>query len=326
MPKTKSSSVKSIKLRRKKNIHYFETSEFKEKLKLSIENNLPGFFSNKNDFNFKHTIEQLLAPCKKTRGKRNRITRPQNAFILYRKDIQSEIVKENPNVKLEQISKIVGEKWANASDETKNRYTILAELCNRVHRDIFPNYKFIPKSKQRANQSLNIMPGESEVDSLRPWSLLSSIVAFGEPLPSLNENIPKETCESVNMLQETQFTTESQYLNSAIELNDLHQMNEQFERNHLTYLDYEIQSTENFPYSSNENVSPDTILPQDFESYSFATLNYNSFRFDTDLDFGSYDQLCDILDLNNLNHLNNLNNLNNLNYFNHLNGFNEYFT
>ncbi|RIB12190.1 MATA-HMG, partial [Gigaspora rosea] len=76
-----------------------------------------------------------------------RITRPQNAFILYRKDIQSEIVKENPNVKLEQISKIVGEKWANASDETKNRYTILAELCNRVHRDIFPNYKFIPKSK-----------------------------------------------------------------------------------------------------------------------------------------------------------------------------------
>ncbi|CAG8681044.1 2203_t:CDS:1, partial [Dentiscutata heterogama] len=270
----------------KKNIHYFETAEFKEKFKLAIESNLPGFFSNKNDFNFKHTIEQLLAPCKKTRGKRDRITRPQNAFILYRKDIQSEIIKENPSVKLEQISKIVGERWANASDETKNRYTILAELCNRVHRDIFPDYKFIPKSKERGKKALRIMPVKSEKESLRPWSLLSSIVAFSEPHPSLNETIPQESFESVNMLQETQFATESQYLNS---LNDLFQANDQFETNQVTYFDYEIQSTEILPFSSNENISNDITLPQDFGSYSITTLNYNPFQSNADLDFGALD-------------------------------------
>ncbi|CAG8801531.1 20064_t:CDS:1, partial [Gigaspora rosea] len=107
------------------------TAAFKDKLRLSIENNIHKFISNKEEFIFKHTIEQLLAPCKKTRGKQGRITRPQNAFILYRKDIQDEIKKENPNANFEQISKIIGEQWANALDETKNRYILLSQLCSR---------------------------------------------------------------------------------------------------------------------------------------------------------------------------------------------------
>ncbi|CAG8539245.1 20394_t:CDS:1, partial [Racocetra persica] len=317
MPKTKPVSVKTVKLQRRKNIHYFETTEFKEKLKLSIENNFSGYFSNRNDLNFNHAIEQLLAPCKKTKKNQERTPKPPNAFILYRKDIQSEIKEENPNVNLVQISKIIAERWANAPDETKNRYTILAALCDRVHRDIFTDDKVMSESKESNMKS---------VESLKPWSILPSVIALGEPQSSPNENIfslnsaiPQENYESVDLLQKEQFATESQYLNPNIRLSDSFQVNEQIETNHLIYLNYEIQSTENLPFGSSENIIG-TTLPQDlnnFNSYSIATLNPNSFPnsfiLDTTLAFCSleptYEQLRNIFELNNLDNSNYLNNL-----------------
>ncbi|CAG8597343.1 15171_t:CDS:1, partial [Racocetra fulgida] len=308
MPKTKLVSVKTIKLQRRKNIHYFETTEFKEKLKLSIENNFPGFFSNRNDLNFNHAIEQLLAPCKKTRKNQERTPKPPNAFILYRKDIQSEIKEENPNINLVQISKIIAERWANAPDETKNRYTILAALCDRVHRDIFTDDKVMSESKESGKKE----PNMKSVETLKPWSPQSSP---NEKIFLLNSAIPQENYESVDMLQEEQFATESQYLNPNIRLSDTFPVNEQIETNHLIYLNYEIQSTENLPFGSSENIIMGTTLPQDFNSYSIATLNPNSLILDTTLAFCSleptYEQLRNIFELNNLDNSNYLNNLDN---------------
>ncbi|RIA80444.1 high mobility group box domain-containing protein, partial [Glomus cerebriforme] len=90
-------------------------------------------------------LEQLLAPCKKTRGKKGRITRPQNAFILYRKDLQDKIKNENPQADFKEISKIAGNRWKNEADQVKNNYTLLATLGGLVHQDLFPNYKYQPR-------------------------------------------------------------------------------------------------------------------------------------------------------------------------------------
>ncbi|CAG8512304.1 19467_t:CDS:1 [Cetraspora pellucida] len=331
MPKTKPVSVKTIKLKRRKNIHYFETLEFKEKLKLSIEKNFSDFFSNRNDLNFKLALEQLLTPCKKTKKNQDKTPKPQNAFILYRKDIQSEIIKENPNKNLVQISKIIANRWDNAPDETKNQYTILADLCQRVHRDIFPDYKFMSGSEESKKKEPSMKPDEL----IKPWSILPSTITFSEPKSSQNgKNNPvnsdfsqgnsQGSYESVDMQQEAQFVTESQYLSPNLELGESFQMNEQIESNHLTYLNYEMQSTENLPFNSIENVIMNTTLLQGFNNNSIATLNPNSFILDTTLTFCSleptYEQLFNIFAFNNLDNLNALNNMDNLNYLNHLNG------
>ncbi|CAG8523476.1 11432_t:CDS:1 [Scutellospora calospora] len=277
------------KSQRKKYIHYFKTTEYKEKLRISIESNLKGFISNRKDFKFKHSVEQLLSPCKKTRGKRDKITRPQNAFILYRKDIHDEIKEEHPYEKLDQISKIIGERWANSSYETKNRYTLLAELGRRVHRDIFPNYKFIPKSKENKKKKSNITP--ENFDEKLQWLLSPSIIELRESQPSSNEhifsfnsNIPQENYDIVNMPQETQVINESQYLCSDIEILNLFQSNEQehlFNLDFFNYVDYEMQPTEILPFDNYENFSIDTTLSQDFNSNSIETVNSNSLILDS---------------------------------------------
>ncbi|CAG8455316.1 1531_t:CDS:1 [Cetraspora pellucida] len=319
MTKTKFLSIKPIKSKRKKQIHYYETAVFKDKLRLSIERNIRDFISDKEDFNFNHTVEQLLAPCKKTRGKRGRITRPQNAFILYRKDFHDQIKKENPNATFEQISKIIGEQWTSALDETKNRYILLAKLCSRVHRDIFPNYKFMTRlTREKKDDIIPKESKESEKELQRPWSPLSSIIVPEESQPSLNEqttlfnlgiNMPQENYGVVNALQETQLMTESHYLDPMTELIDMFQSNKQFTtncHNYPNYFDYETQSTEilpfdlsenacvdtTLPFRFNENTSIDTTLPlhfiqstpQDFNDYPFGTVNSDSFLFNATFD------------------------------------------
>ncbi|CAG8785623.1 17442_t:CDS:1 [Racocetra fulgida] len=265
MPKTKTTLRKPTKSRKKRQPHLFETHEFKERLKHSIEKNYKEFISEKDEFKFRHTILQLLAPCKKTRGKRGRITRPQNAFILYRKDFQDEIKEEYPDANFEKISQIVGERWAKETDKIKNQYTLLAELCGRVHNELFPNYKFKPRSKE---EETSIMLQESKEGRGResPWSPFSSIIA-PQMQPSLEEQIlalsidtPQESNEVTNMPQETQFMIESPSLDHILEFIDLFQQNEQFTEDNFTCQNYEMQSTETFPFHSSENVSIDTAL------------------------------------------------------------------
>ncbi|CAG8467130.1 3109_t:CDS:2 [Dentiscutata heterogama] len=277
--------------------------------------------------------------CSPQHRKRGRITRPQNAFILYRKDNQDEIKKENPNANFEQISKIIGEQWANASDETKNQYILLAKLCSRVHHDIFPDYKFEPRLKGGEKKKSSTTPRESIEESSRPWSPLSSIMVLSEPQPSLDEqtfspniNIPQESYGVINVsqeTQETQFITESQSLIPMTELIDLFQSSGQFTTDQLiypNYHDYETQSTEILPFDFDENVYVDTTLPlcfdenasidttstfnfihnmpQDLNSYSPVTVNPNSFLFDTTFTFDSFEstdeQLYNIFDLSNI--------------------------
>src|SRR3954447_19680479 len=112
MPKSKSK-----KTQRKRQVHLFETPEFKAELKRSINENLEKMSQEGFAFPTNIPLEQLLAPCKKTRGKKGRITRPQNAFILYRKDFQETIKTENPRADFKEISRIAGTRWKNETDQ-----------------------------------------------------------------------------------------------------------------------------------------------------------------------------------------------------------------
>ncbi|KAF0402734.1 hypothetical protein F8M41_009388 [Gigaspora margarita] len=231
---------------------------------------------------------------------------------------------------------MIGEQWANASDETKNRYILLSQLCSRVHHDIFPNYKFSPRLKEGLKKKTKIIPKESVEESSKPWSPLSSIMVLNEPQPSLSEqtfpldiNIPQENYGVINVSQETQFTDELQSLNPMPELIDLLHSNQQFTTNQLiytNYLDYETQSTEILPFNFDENTCVDTTLPfcfdenarigttstlhfshnipQALNNYPISTVNPNVFLFDPTFTFNSIEstdeQLYNIFDFPNI--------------------------
>ncbi|CAB4430173.1 unnamed protein product [Rhizophagus irregularis] len=132
---------------RRRQVHLFETPQFKAELKRSINENLDKMVQEGFTFPTHIPLEQLLAPCKKTRGKKGRITRPQNAFILYRKDLQDKIKDENPDADFKEISRIAGNRWKHEVDHVKNNYTLLATLGGLVHQDLFPNYKYQPRQR-----------------------------------------------------------------------------------------------------------------------------------------------------------------------------------
>ncbi|CAG8558642.1 3516_t:CDS:2 [Funneliformis caledonium] len=152
----------------RRQIHLFDTPEFQAKLKRSIEENLEKI-TQEEGFVFPTNIplKDLISPCKRTSGKKGKVTRPQNAFILYRKDLQTRIRNENPNADFKDISKIAGIWWKSESYQIKNNYTILSTLCALVHQDLFPNYKYQPKPKENERYP-------------KPW----------EPMPQIFKHTP----------------------------------------------------------------------------------------------------------------------------------------
>jgi hypothetical protein len=97
------------------------------------------------------------------KGKNNRdedaskVRRPQNSWILYRKDkfelLRKEAEAENkPRPIAADASKIISEAWKNESPEVKKYYNDLAEKEKARHAEEYPDYKFKPKTKAQKLQ------------------------------------------------------------------------------------------------------------------------------------------------------------------------------
>ncbi|KAI9292727.1 sequence-specific DNA-binding high mobility group box protein, partial [Neoconidiobolus thromboides FSU 785] len=76
---------------------------------------------------------------------KEKIPRPLNSFLIYRKHKSIEVKKENPELNNQMISKIVGKLWNNELDSVKKHYHSLANDLKKKHSLMFPNYKFCPK-------------------------------------------------------------------------------------------------------------------------------------------------------------------------------------
>jgi hypothetical protein len=86
-----------------------------------------------------------------------KIRRPQNSWILYRKDkfelLRKEAEAENkPRPIAADASKIISEAWKNESQEVKKYYNELAEKEKARHAEEHPGYKFKPKTQAQKLQ------------------------------------------------------------------------------------------------------------------------------------------------------------------------------
>ncbi|WYZ45541.1 hypothetical protein EsH8_VIII_000857 [Colletotrichum jinshuiense] len=97
-----------------------------------------------------------------TPERKPKISRPPNAFILYRRDYQAQIKAMNPRLMNNDISGILGKAWNNESHEVQERYRSLAKTYKERHNKLHPDYRYTPrKPSEKRRRNRKITPSQS---------------------------------------------------------------------------------------------------------------------------------------------------------------------
>ncbi|CAG8469129.1 10955_t:CDS:1 [Ambispora gerdemannii] len=104
----------------------------------------------KCSYNLTLAIEELTKPSAKKRDNPDKPPRPQNRWIIFRKDYEANIRLLNPDVKQEvkRTAKGCSLKWKSQSREVKDFFKILEKIACKNHEHIYPNYKYRPKTSK----------------------------------------------------------------------------------------------------------------------------------------------------------------------------------
>ncbi|CAG8747009.1 33294_t:CDS:1 [Racocetra persica] len=101
-------------------------------------------------------LDILLAP---SRRNLTHLPRPQNSFLLFRKDYNERMRLLNRNKSKKLSTKTISEnaklEWSRQPPIVKNFFKVLAKEADRRHKQMFPNYKYQPKYKSKDNDNKN---------------------------------------------------------------------------------------------------------------------------------------------------------------------------
>ncbi|CAG8635093.1 2614_t:CDS:1, partial [Ambispora gerdemannii] len=92
------------------------------------------------------SIEELTKAAVKKRGNSDIPPRPQNSWIIFRRDYEAYLRLCNQHVKqnVKETAKECSLKWQNLSSEAKHFFKILEKIAFENYKRIYPNYKFKP--------------------------------------------------------------------------------------------------------------------------------------------------------------------------------------
>ncbi|CAG8541633.1 291_t:CDS:1 [Cetraspora pellucida] len=97
----------------------------------------------------KLSVEEILAPREQNTEKQ---PRPQNRFILYRKAYIAHAKEEDPDrtrsMSIDEISKEAAQNWETLPRQAKQFFTILAEIADKRHKQLYPDYIYRPQKKE----------------------------------------------------------------------------------------------------------------------------------------------------------------------------------
>ncbi|CAG8577129.1 542_t:CDS:1 [Acaulospora colombiana] len=142
-------------------------------------------------------LRELWTPSKQSRAKS--IPRPQNAFMLLRKDVSREFCKANQSLSVRDSSAIASNRWNKISDDKKQFWIDLAEVCKKLHSYDYPNYKYCPErnkpsKSRRADTGRKGKDRKSRREQIAPYALRPSKTPnIVEPLV-----VPSQTLVSGN--------------------------------------------------------------------------------------------------------------------------------
>lgn len=119
----------------------------------SLLNEEENLLINDPPYNLTLSLKDLLSPAKKTRRNKNKpddkVPRPQNAWVLFRKDYEANQRVNFPDkaLKMKNVSTDAGEVWRNHPVKVKRYFETLSRLAHAQHKILYPNYKYSPKKK-----------------------------------------------------------------------------------------------------------------------------------------------------------------------------------
>ncbi|CAG8479162.1 1759_t:CDS:1 [Paraglomus occultum] len=113
------------------------------------------------------SLDDLVGNKCKNRGmKKLYPPRPQNAWIIFRKNFESEFRSRYPNSNVLEISKIAGANWKNQPRLVKTYFETLSKLARQQHKHDYPSYTYVPRrqkldrSEIRKHRELVIIEGK----------------------------------------------------------------------------------------------------------------------------------------------------------------------
>uniref|UniRef100_A0A0N5A5C6 HMG box domain-containing protein n=1 Tax=Parastrongyloides trichosuri TaxID=131310 RepID=A0A0N5A5C6_PARTI len=84
--------------------------------------------------------------CKKTS---NHVKRPMNAFMVWSQLERRKICENQPEMHNAEISKKLGTRWRNLSEDQKAPFVAEAERLRLLHQKEYPDYKYKPRKKNK---------------------------------------------------------------------------------------------------------------------------------------------------------------------------------
>ncbi|PVU93901.1 hypothetical protein BB561_002965 [Smittium simulii] len=110
-----------------------------------------------------HTVKRTIDKAfSADNTKQKRTPRPPNAFIIYRKETQANVIKANPGVSNKEISVIIGKMWKQEPQSVKDQYKVKAENEKQIHKKMFPDYKYQPRKSKKIAKADSATPFSSK--------------------------------------------------------------------------------------------------------------------------------------------------------------------
>lgn len=134
-----------------------------------------------------------------TQKKESRAPRPQNSFMIYRRNKYAELLSKGEERKRSpEFSKDIADSWRKESDDVKKFFKIMARVAEKLHSIKYPDYKYQPgpiKTKQKNNSSSEETVG-GDVNIDQPANLVNKVF-FNDDMSSLID-------QSYNYYQESE--------------------------------------------------------------------------------------------------------------------------
>jgi len=90
------------------------------------------------------------------------------AFFLFKEDVYPQVKKENPDMKITEITKIIAKQWREADDETKQKFEKKNEEAKKKHekdvKEYEEKYGPIEKKKRKSKSKKKGSDDEDEDD------------------------------------------------------------------------------------------------------------------------------------------------------------------
>ncbi|RMZ78557.1 hypothetical protein DV737_g3840, partial [Chaetothyriales sp. CBS 132003] len=205
-------------------------------------------------------------------GKKAKVPRPPNSFILYRQEYHPKLKAQNPGLHNNDISVILGKQWAYEPESVKEKYKARANAIKKQHAVENPGYQYAPRrpyEKKRRMTARKLAQLESAVNDQTQGSADSIIdLTDSEQTQESNDDLAKDvdqqgmmTTQPFSMSAIEELVIQRPAMNGTLSgPNHVAEMSVLMPMSHLNFSNFEQQFADHLtPSQSHDNLPFDTV-------------------------------------------------------------------